>query len=172
MARKDYYSLVFGIRRSIRYHSRRQAFYECADRWTSRVLVILGTGSVALALQGQSSLLLAAGILVALVSGLQLVLAVGQKASRHALLAKDFTRIERRLVADTSAEAVKAATIERLEIEATEPPILRVLDVICHNELLRAMGYDDPRERVKVSVFQRIAANFFDWREHTLVKGG
>ena len=172
MARKDYYSLLFGIRRSIRYHSRRQAFYESADRWTSLVLVILGTGSVALALQGQSSLLLAAGILVALVSGLQLVLAVGQKASRHALLAKDFTRIERRLVVDTSAEAVKAATIERLEIEATEPPVLRVLDVICHNELLRAMGYDDPRERVKVSGFQRIAANFFDWREHTLVKGG
>ena len=172
MTSEDYSTLLFGIRRSIRYHSRRQAFYESTDRWTSFVLLILGSGSVALTLQGHSSLLLAAGTLVALISGLKLVFAVGQKASRHALLVRDFTRIERKLVADTSAEAVKSAGLERLEIEATEPPVLRVLDVICHNELLRAMGYDDPRERVKVSGFQRIAANFFDWREHTLVKGG
>ena len=101
-----------------------------------------------------------------------MVLAAGQNASRHALLVRDFTRIEQCLVGDTSDDAVRSATLERLEIEATEPPVLRVLDVICHNELLRAMGYDDPRERVKVSWFQRTAANFFDWREHTLAKGG
>lgn len=172
MVSKDHSMLLFGIRRSVRYHSRRQAFYESADRWISFVLFILGSGSVALALQGHSGLLLTAGILIALISGVKLVPAVGQNASRHALLVGDFTRIERRLVGNTSDDAVRSATLERLEIEATEPPVLRVLDVICHNELLRAMGYDDPRERVKVSWFQRTASNFFDWREHTLAKGG
>ena len=164
--------MLFAIRRSIRYHSRRQAFYESADIWTPFILVILGTASVVLALQGHGGLLLLAGALAALISAPKLVFAVGQKASRHALLVRDFTWIERKLVGDKSAEAVKSAPLERLEIEATGPPVLRVLDVICHNELLRAMGYDDPSERVKLSGFQRIAANFFGWREHSLAKGG
>ena len=78
--------------------------------------------------------------MVALISRLKLVLTVERKARTHAPLVRDFTRIERQLVGDVCSEAVKCATLERLEIEATEPPILRVLDVIGHNELLQPRG--------------------------------
>ena len=78
--------------------------------------------------------------MAAFISGLKLVLTVERKASRHAPLVRDFARIERQLVGDACSEAVKCATLERLEIEATEPPILRVLDVVGHNELLQPRG--------------------------------
>ena len=39
-------------------------------------------------------------------------------------------------------------TEKRLELETTEPPALRALDTICHNELLRAVGYGRKEEVV------------------------
>jgi hypothetical protein len=54
-----------------------------------------------------------------------------------------------------------------LAIEADEPPILRVLDAICHNELLRAMGYPKERE-AQIAWYQRLLASFVDIREHAI----
>ena len=36
---------------------------------------------------------------------------------------------------------------------------MRVLDALCHNELLVAMGYSDEKERVPLTWFQRLTAN-------------
>ena len=60
-------------------------------------------------------------------------------------------------------------TEERLRIEANEPPVLRVLYTLCHNELARAMGYG-PKEQIDVSFWQRRFAPFFDIGEHNLGK--
>ena len=57
----------------------------------------------------------------------------------------------------------------RLEIEAGEPPPLRVLDAICHDELALAMGYDE-NERVNVSRLQRLLADYVDFNAHKLEK--
>lgn len=172
MANKEHFKLLFGVRRSIRYHSRREAFYESVDRWTSFLLLLLGSGSVALAIQGSGSWMILVGSFVALLSGLKLVFAFGRKASRHAQFVRDFTRLEQQLCKDDSEETVSAVTHERLALEATEPPVKRVLDVICHNELLRAMGNEDPKERVQLNWFQYFTANFFDFGERNLAKGG
>ncbi len=65
-----------------------------------------------------------------------------------------------------SAALVKTATLERLEIEADEPPIKRVLDTLCHNELARAIG--EPSQEKPVRFLQRLFANFFDFRADRL----
>ena len=44
---------------------------------------------------------------------------------------------------------------------------LRVLDSICHNELLRAMGYDQS-QYVEIAWYQRLFAQFIDIREHAI----
>ena len=51
----------------------------------------------------------------------------------------------------------------RLTIEADEPPVLRALDVLCHNEMCRADGRLD--DIYDLPWWQRIAANVFDLGE-------
>lgn len=170
MENQSFHELLFDVRRSIRYHSRRQAFFETVDRLFTFALLFLGSGAALSILQDHK-----AGLAVACISGLKLVFALGVKANRHAQFVKDFTRLEKRLYGDESAETVAAVTRDRLDIEAAEPPVKRVLDIICHNELLVAMGYEGEtlqRERVPLTWFQRLTANFFNWSEHRLVKAG
>ena len=174
MANESFQDLLFDVRRSIRYHSRRQAFYEGLDRWFDFSLLLLGLGLAASAFQS-SNWVSAAGFAVIVVAGLKLVFAFGSKANRHAQFVKDFTRLEKRLSPGISDDEIDAVHRERLDIEVTEPPVMRVLDVICHNELLVAMGYEGEtlqRERVPLTWFQRRTANFFNWGEQRLVKAG
>ena len=171
MANKNFQELLFDVRRSIRYHSRRQAFFETVDRWFTFALLLLGSGAALSILQDHK----AVGLAVACISGLKLVFAFGAKAGRHAQFVKDFTRLEKRLSPGISDDEIAAVHRERLDIEAAEPPVKRVLDVICHNELLVAMGYEGEtlqRERVPLTWFQRRTANFFNWSEHRLAKAG
>ena len=109
---------------------------------------------------------------VEFISGLKLVYAFGSKAGKHGQFVKDFTRLEKQLRTDTSEEIITAVTQERLDLEVSEPPVMRVLDVLCHNELIRAMGYDNEEEWVRVSWWQRLTANLFNYGEHRLEKGG
>lgn len=172
MVSKEHHALLFGVRRSIRYHSRRQAFYESLDQWTTFILLLLGTGMIATALNDLYAWMFLVGFLVSAIAGLKLAFACGTKAGLHAQLVKDFTLLEKRLRADSSEETVAAITQERLDLEAAEPPVMHVLNVICHNELLRAMGITDNSERVPVTWLQRLTANFFDYGEHRLAKSG
>ena len=66
-----------------------------------------------------------------------------------------------------SEELIVFVTKERLSIEAEEPKVKRVLDSICHNELLRAMGYPKSAEKV-IGFWQRLFAQFFDYREYEI----
>ncbi len=170
MSSTQHHALLFGVRRSIRYHSRRQAFYESVDRWTNFALLLLGSGATVLAFQGRQTWILAVGFGVTFVSSLKLVYAFGAKAGQHAQFVKDFTRLEERLVADGSDETVTAVTQERLQLEASEPPVMRVLDALCHNELLVAMGYSDEKERVPLTWLQRLTANILNFGESALEK--
>jgi hypothetical protein len=54
-------------------------------------------------------------------------------------------------------------------IESEEPPPLRVLDIICHNELCEAMGYDRCHF-YKVGWLQSLAAPFFDLSPSSIKK--
>ena len=50
--------------------------------------------------------------------------------------------------------------------------VMQVLDVLCHNDLLRAMGCADEKEKVAVTWWQRQTAHFFNFGTHRLAKGG
>ena len=165
---RDRYHLAFGIRRSARYHSKRQAFFEAIDQATTFVLIILGSGAMVPIWEGDRFWL---GLAVASVSGLKLVFGFGRKASIHSQLVKDFMRLEKELSQDESEETFRRVKGMKNDLDASEPPVLRVLDVICHNEINRALDIDDPREYAEVSPLQRLTAPFFSWRPHTLRKG-
>lgn len=168
---EEYRMLLFGVRRSVRYHLRRRRFYE---RFHDVVLVVAAaSGSATIAAFGSeltanlpSSVKVAVPAAVTVMALVDLVVGSMRKASLHTDLGRRFIALERRLVAagsSPSEPAIVEATRERLAIESDEPPVLRVLDTLCHNELLRAMGY--PRsEFVPVTALQRLFANWADFR--------
>ena len=82
--------------------------------------------------------------------------------------------LERRLVeigaAPTGAALVESIR-ERLDIEADQPPIRRVLDTLCHNEPWRAMGYPES-EVVPVSRLRRLFTDCFEFRFDAAVPSG
>ena len=162
------WNLLFGVRRSVRYHMRRRRFFEF---WHTAVLVLAAmSGSVTIVAFGSQ---VTAGwpIWVKLLPPAFITMAVmtdalcgfAKKAYLHGDLARRFIGLEQRFATGSSKLDVAKLTRERLAIEMDEPPILRVLDTLCRNELARAMGCPE-KDFLKVSWDRRLVAPLFDWR--------
>ena len=76
------------------------------------------------------------------------------------------------LLAGCDPERLAEWQAARLEIEANEPPVLRVLDALCHDEMIRVYGHgdNDDQQRSNVSWLQRALANVVDLRPDRLRK--
>ena len=167
--------LLFGVRRSVRYHQRRQHHYESFHQWVIFVGLLFGSATLGLFATEFAAgwplvwKLLPAAV-VSLLSALDLVLGSQRKATGHHDLARDFIALEIQMeLAGPHPEPATLAklTAERLSIEAREPPVLRVLDTLCHNELAHAMGHDGAAQ-VPLSWYQRLFAGWFDLRQSRL----
>ena len=169
---REWHDLLFGVRRSIRYHSRRRQFFERWHLMTSFLSVLLSSATVASLLTGQSMWGVVAAGIVTLLSALDLVVGTATRARNHHDLVRRFTDVEREMIgiAAPTVEDVARVTGERLAIEADEPPVKRVLDALCHNELARAMGYDRS-QFVPVRWWQRWLAQFVDVGDTRLLVG-
>lgn len=165
------FKLWFGINRSVIYHRKRQAFCESLDTWFDIALFLMGFGVVSLAMQDSSGLELLVGIAIVATTVLKLKLGLGQTAGTHKRLVYAFTRLQEELESTDDDEVIHRIYLERLALEEGEPPVMQVLNVICHNQLLVSIGRDDPKERVPVSWFQRFAANLFSFSKTRFAKG-
>ena len=165
------FKLWFGISRSVVYHRKRQAFCESMDTWSDIALFLMGFGVVVSAIEDSYRLVLLAGIAVVATSVLKLKQEFGRTAGTHSRLVYAFTRLQIELEATDDDEVIQRIHSERLALEEGEPPVMRGLDVICHNELLVSIGRDDPKERVPVSRFQRLAANLLSFSKTRFAKG-
>ena len=162
--------LLFGVRRSVRYHMRRQRFFERWHLVTSAIAVIFGSATVTMLLTDLGRWWIAgAAVIITVFSAVDLVVGTSKAARLHNDLARRFISLEKEIttVADATDEDVRRFTSGRLEIEADEPPILRVLDALCHNELMRAMGYPEAK-MAQVGPLQRALAQFLDWGAHRI----
>ncbi len=158
-----WHNLLFGVRRSIRYHQRRRAFFDRLDQLSNMLSVILGSTAIYGVLGDDAKdVALIASALVTVMASINLVIGSTKRAREHADFARRFIDLEKQMIGDASNEGLYAATEARLTIEAEEPPVLRVLDVICHNDQMRAMGYKK-EELVEVGMVQSLFAHFFDW---------
>jgi len=157
-----WYGLQFGVRRSIRYHQRRRGFFDGLDKLGDMLAVLFGSAAIYGVLAAHSAtLVVVASVVVTVVATLNLVLGSSRKAWLHADLARRFIELERQLLVEPDEGVYRQLTAQRLSIEAEEPPILRVLDSLCHNEQLRAEGLEDQRAG-PISVWQRLFAQVFD----------
>ena len=179
---QEFDDLLFGVRRSVRYHSRRQKFFQNCH--TLLMIFTMVAASLTFAANYPSSTLAESWpdwimhwlpALIALFAIVDVVIGFSNKAWRHGDFMRGFNDLQCEMEAlhlkgNASADDVARLTKERLRIEADEPPVLHVLNTICHNELMRAMGYRQD-EMVKITFFQRLLAPFFDWREQRLDYG-
>ncbi len=174
---KAYRDLLFGIRRSVRYHSRRRQHYEFFHKSVLFLALVLGFVTVAafadaIGAEWDTWMKALPAAAVSVLAALDLVIGTTTKSWQHADLLRQFIELERDMQLRSQEpldDLVREITGRRLQIEASEPPVLRVLDTICHNEQLRSMGYK-PEDEVKVGIFQRLFAPLFDlaeWRLHS-----
>lgn len=154
-----YKDLLWGVRRSVRYHMRRVRSYDNRSRVATGVAVLFASaaGAAALTNVDQSVAAVLSGV-VALISTADLVTNNSRKARDHSDLSRRFVELEQALVsagpeANNYSEYVKT----RLAIEADEPPVMRVLDLLCHNELARAEGHG-PEEHYPIVGYERLMA--------------
>lgn len=165
--------LLFAVRRSIRYHRSRENWFDGMRAWLQFLTTLAGTATVAVVVNeiGSKGLETGVALLVALLTTLDQVMRTARKARIHSALAVRFCQLEREMARIGPAvlnARLNDFTAQRLEIEQDEPPVLRVLDVICHNELCRAMGLDKSAQ-VKVGAIQRALCQVCDFRRDKLL---
>jgi hypothetical protein len=161
----DIRATLFDVRRSIRYHTRRRLFFDRINKWSDAITAISGSGTIISILSNTGSLtpttVLAA--ITAVTSVINLVFDTKGNARSHHDFARKFIQLEKELIKKNITETeLESLIAQRLDIEAEEPPVLRVLDSMCHNELLKAMGYEKA-EFLKISIIQSFLSPFIDF---------
>jgi hypothetical protein len=159
----DLYGLLFSIRRSIRYHDRRRAFFERMHRVTGALTILLA-GSVIFEAAGESSpfWLQLIGVGAAVLAAFDMVVGYAKHASQHEDLKCRFIDLERDMLScDSDTCQIGKFQATRLEIERDEPPVYRALDLLCHNELMAAEGSKEPP--FKVSKFEAFTSHILHW---------
>ena len=154
--------LLFDVRVSQRYHERRWQFFLSCNRIVSFVAVFFSTtGAVALYFLEQPWAWVPV-VVVAVVGLADLIYDSARKATEHAVMKREFVLLERRMtLAESSEDALKEMVAARLEIEADEPPIKRILIKMAYNDVLRSMGYP-PDKKLRLRWIQRVLAQFVD----------
>lgn len=165
-----YHDLLWGVRRSIRYHSRRRMFFEQFNRVTNALGLIFGSATIfsVLSIFDSDLWTVIPAALVTLFSSLNLVLGTVGMAQLHHDLVRRFTNLEQDLVKthEPNEQQIMEFSARRLQIEVDEPPVRRIVDILCHNELMIAEGYDPqtyPENYYEVGVLQRAFAHICDF---------
>lgn len=168
-----YDDLLWGVRRSIRYHSRRRMFFENFNLTANAIGLIFGSATILAVLtqakQETDSIwwTVIPAALVTLFSSLNLVIGTVRKAQVHHDLVRRFTQLEQDMVKmdAPNEQMVREISAKRLQIEADEPPVKRIVDILCHNELMTATGRDqfsDPDHYYYVGRLQKLFSPICD----------
>lgn len=157
-----HYEILFGIRRSVRYHDHRRRFYMDLRSTISIVTMVAGSAVIgsAFAESAVPPLQWGTGALIAVLAIIDLVVGTGDKATLHTVLYRSFIHLEKRMLdpGSLSEEFLTSVESEQLDIEMNEPPVYHALNRSCQNELLRSEGR--PELFLPLSWFHRAFRNF------------
>jgi len=167
-----YHTLLFAVRRSIRYHTRRRRFFDGRYRVTTAVAIILGSTSVVTVLTQLNPVYPAiASAIITVLLTLDLVAGTTAMSRLHHDLAREFGSLEEQLILmkEPSDDALRELTAARLKIEAKEPPVFRILDLLCHNEVVLALGYEEG-ELYHIPLYKRLVAHLIPFGDQSIRK--
>jgi hypothetical protein len=164
--------LLFGVRRSVRYHSRRSFFFDRLSTYKNVLVLFFGSATAFVVVRQLGPEVVAgAAVLVSLVGAIDLVIGTAKMARLHQDLMRRWLALEKDILGVREEafdhECLCRFGADRLDIFAEEPPPLRVLNCMVHNELARAIGCHE-QDFVPIRWYQRLFAQWFDLREDTL----
>ena len=174
----EYDDLLFAVRRSVRYHRHRERFLDRVHQFSVLLTAVTGFATVATLLAELPArwtwVRLSAASVTALAGATEVVFGFARAARRHDSLAVSFLDLEKDLVCagpSLTPEVLVELQSRRLDLEAVEPPVYRVLDAVCHDELVTALGMD-PSQRSNVTRWQRLWRHCLDVGAHRIRKNG
>lgn len=153
------YGVLHRVQLAVRYHNKRERFFDGADRLITAVTALAATAAVASLAQkvGGSGAGSSAGwpeltltAITAALSAFAVAYAPGSKARLHAQLASDFRKVWADCVGageDWEMKQCDGFEAKALQAEVGEPPALGALILQCENEIAVAEGQP---ERIRV----------------------
>lgn len=170
----ELHELSFGVKRSVRYHAKRSSFFYKLNQLNSLATIVLASAVMSSMMEGVKvydvSLSMMIGFVAFVLASIVIVFDATGQAQKHHDLSRRFIELEKAMLkANPNQDDYVAWTKERLSIEAEDPHTLKVLDVICHNELVRAGEYGD-EQMAHIGICQRLVAQFMDIRADKLKK--
>ncbi|MCL2310781.1 MAG: hypothetical protein FWC42_11060 [Proteobacteria bacterium] len=152
-------AVLFHVWVQLRYHRKRQRFFDLAGKITTSATVVLGATLIGKALQDWAPLIASA------ISGfgfLALVFGYGDRKQLHKELAEQAAALIGQIKAVPPGE-LKPANVAQWESShallcANAPPPLKTLTLICEREQSTADGY--PEHVKQPWLVRRLAANF------------
>jgi len=159
----EFYDVSFAVGKSRRYHSKMCAFYDRLHNLARVATALTGTASFFVLVATDAGGVRTAKYLtsvVAIAATIDGVLRFQKKARHHAKLSRRFTKLAQKIEGwDATPQNLKKAKTERLEIEATEKPERRLVDLQAQNDEARARGVS-VSHLVPLSRCQRIFGYF------------
>ena len=164
-----YTDVLFDVRLSIRYHERRQGFFGGLLNATLFASLTLNSAAAGILLSRTPEIwATVAMLIVATMSAACLAYGARDKAARHDDLRRRFITLESEIRRrDHTDEVAEWGELERLAIEADEPPTLSTIYALCHNEESKAMDFAQD-DLIPITKTQRFLAHFIDWKEDSL----
>ena len=165
-----YRKLKTDVQRSVRYHNRRRGFFRQLHAGIMFICIIMGSGSIlTIGIRFNESsewpmwLIVIPSVIVTIVSALDLVVGTAAKSGEYTALYRRFIELEQEMISShgkCTEEDIARWTEARLNIEIDEPPIMRIVDILCHNETARSIGSSD---MYHVPITLRMVAHFTNW---------
>lgn len=157
------WNLTFSVRRSFHYHDHRERFFSLWHRAVSLIWIVTGSVVVWNFFKGEIQGYLV--LIPTILSVIDVVIGFAEKMSAHKILKQRFIQLETEIVSDPSDERYAEFHSKRRAIEADEPPKLHALDLLCHNEVVRALydPEDVPTHLAKIPWLYRATAQFLAW---------
>ncbi|MYB18482.1 MAG: hypothetical protein F4Y16_05790 [Holophagales bacterium] len=160
---KKSYKLLFGVQRSIRYHSRRRAWFEFLHSATIASSLVL-TGAFPIIFGDDAGVLKITSVSAAVILSIGLVVGYARKAAQHHVLSSKFAVLESKMVPLDQSNPYSNAEYEkffaeRTSLEVEEPARKNLLNALCDYELRRATRRDLDEKTMA-------ALSKIPWRRH------
>ena len=161
----DMHALLFAVRKSRRYHMHFELSYSRWDTFGTFLTALTGSATAAAAL-GATEWVGLLSIATAVVAAFVFSLRTTARALLHREFSQKFTALEieiRQAGESTDRATFNELLARRLEIEMKEPPPVKSVNLLCHNEEVMAGGFD-PNTKVPVPMHKRLIACLFGLR--------
>jgi hypothetical protein len=160
---KQRHEILYCCGLSVRYHRRRERFYDLLDKAVSAITLF--AGSAAFVSATDPGVVQLAAALVAAVSYCALVFGFSNRARRYSELAAEYKRIESEVYQagdyDFTERQINAWRARIAQVEVSEPMTLRALTILCQNEIAEVEKHPDMI--TNLLWHQRFFAHLFDF---------